>query len=88
MCCATHVIISYLLLPTSFVVGTPSPFGSAWTAIISRYDWINQRLANSALEQNSFRSPFCQKTQVGGDGVEPPETEANRFTVCTATPTG
>ena len=33
-----YISIFYLLLLTSFVVRTPGLFGSAWTAINSRYD--------------------------------------------------
>ena len=39
------------------MIGTPSSFGSTWTAIISRYDWTNQRLANSALGRLWFVKP-------------------------------
>ena len=52
-----YMAIFYLLLLTSFVVRTPGPFGSAWTAINSRYDWTNQRLANSTLGRLWFVKP-------------------------------
>ena len=76
-----YMSIFYLLLLTSFVVRTPGPFGSTWTAINSRYDWTNQRLANSALGRLWFVKPG------GRGGIRTHSPIGNGFTVRRSSPT-
>lgn len=71
-----YISIFYLLLLTSFVVRTPGPFGSAWTAINSRYDWTNQRLANSTLGRLWFVKPG------GRGGIRTHSPIGNGFIPC------